>query len=321
MNPDVVAAIGRLRETGVLADPEAAPLLRVARRELVSVHAELQTALYIGVLLATSGVGLFLKENHERLGPAVIASLLGGAALLCLAYVARRAPPFSWQSQASPHVAVDYVLLLGVLLLGADLAYVEAQFRLLGPLWPEHLLLVSLVYLVAAYRFDSRVVLGLALSSFAAWRGVAVSLGTVAGMDRALPAVRWNALACGAAFVAAGALSALRKRKPHFEPTWGTLGLLLVFGGLLSGVFTEADSDWILWTIALAVVSAICIGVAYRLHRTLYLAIGILAAYLGLMRLLAEVIRGSALFFVVAVSSIGVVALLVRLEHRRRAGE
>ena len=170
MNPDVAAAIASLRARRVLSEPQAAPLLRWARGEVVSLHWELRTALYAGVLLATTGVGLFLKDNQERVGPAAIAALLGLCAGICLLYVFRRSPPFSWQATPTPHIAVDYVLLLGVLLLGSGIAYVETQFRWLGPQWPLHLLILSLLYLTFAYRFDSRAVLSLALTSFAAWR-------------------------------------------------------------------------------------------------------------------------------------------------------
>ena len=41
-------------------------------------------------------------------------------------------------------LGADYVLLLGVLLVGADLAYIETQLRLLGPEWAYHLLVVAL---------------------------------------------------------------------------------------------------------------------------------------------------------------------------------
>jgi len=138
LNPDVVDAIERLRERRILSDAQAAPLSRVYRGELVSVEPELRVALYAGVLLLVTGVGLFLKENHERIGPAAIAVILGAAALACLFYAWRRLPPFSWQNVPSPHVGADYVLLLGVLLAAADLAWIESQFRLLGPNWAFH---------------------------------------------------------------------------------------------------------------------------------------------------------------------------------------
>ena len=61
------------------------------------------------------------------------------ASTACLAWVIRSAPPFSWGEVESPSVAFDYVLLLGLLLPASDLAYVEAQFTLLGPRWMHHL--------------------------------------------------------------------------------------------------------------------------------------------------------------------------------------
>ncbi len=268
------------------------------------------------MLAATTGVGLFLKENHERLGPAAIAALLGAAAAGCLFYVARRSPPFSWRRVETPHVAVDYVLLLGVLLLASDLAYVETQFRVLGPRWPYHLLLVSLIFLAAAYRFDSRAVLSLALTSFAAWRGVAVTLPFAAEPGHSLAAVRANALACGVAFVAIGILSARAKRKPHFEPVWTTLGLLLVFGGALSGVFEERGPSWALWEAVLFVLAGLVAAGAYKLRRPLDFAIATIAAYLGLLRILSEVFKERVFLLVVAGSSLAVIALLVR-GHRR----
>src|SRR5436309_11882877 len=136
MNPDVADAIPRLVEAGILP-PDAAPrLLRVARGELLSVHRELRTLLYIGVLLATGGVGLLVQENLDRLGPVTIAAAIGLAAAMALGWVARTAPPFSWRESPSPHLGFDYVLLLGVLLAAADLAYVEVRFTPLGAHWP-----------------------------------------------------------------------------------------------------------------------------------------------------------------------------------------
>src|SRR6185295_10082795 len=123
-----------------------------------------------------SGVGLFLKENQERIGPVAIASLLGAAAIACFLFVLRRSPPFSWNASRESHVASEYLLLLAVLLVGSDLAYIESKFRFLGANWAYHLLVLSVIAFAAAYRFDSRVVLSLGLSSFAAWRGLSTQL-------------------------------------------------------------------------------------------------------------------------------------------------
>jgi len=317
VNPDVVAAIEALRQKGILSDAQATTLLPPARGDLVSIHSELRVALYTGVLLATGGVGLFLKENHERLGPTLLISLIGIAAAICLLYAYRRSPPFSWQPSASPSlVGADYVLLLGLLLLGSDLAYIETQFRWLGSNWPLHLLLVSLLYLAAAYRFDSRIVLSLALSTFAAWRGISAALPFSPRGQAAQ--IRANAIGCGLLFIAVGILSVRLRRKPHFEGVWTTMGLLLFLGGLLSGVFQENGSDWPLWEVPLFLCAGGTMLVAYRLRRPLDFALGVLAAYLGCLRLLAEALNGSTLAFTIALSSLAVLAFLIYAQRRLR---
>ena len=103
MNPELADAIGVLREKAILSNAQAAHLRAVAQGEIVSVRMEIKALLYTGVLLAISGVGLFLKENHDRIGPTAIASILAAAVVACFVYFLRRSPPFSWGASASPH--------------------------------------------------------------------------------------------------------------------------------------------------------------------------------------------------------------------------
>ena len=284
MNPDVVAGIARLRREGTLSSEQAALFNRVARRELVSVRVEIRALLYLGVLLLTSGVGIFVVEHHADIGRWVIAGSIAVASTACLVWVIRSAPPFSWGEVESPSVAFDYVLLLGLLLFASDLAYVEAQFTLLGPRWVHHLLVVASVYVVAAYRWDSRVVLSLGLSTLAAWRGVSVSvmarsLGSDAGD------LRVNAVVLGLLYVIAAVLSVRLDRKAHFEEIFGNAGLLLLFGGLVSGVMLS-DLGWGTWLVALLVLAAVVMWISSRVGRAAYFAQSVLAAYVGLVRLL-----------------------------------
>ena len=322
MQPEVVDAVVALREKGVLGDPPASHFLRVARGDLVSVRLEIRTLLYLGVLLLTTGVGLFLKLNHDRIGPAVIAAGLGLAAAACFVQVFRRAAPFTWGRAADPGVAFDYVLLLGLLLVASDLAYVEVQFRVFGPDWPYHLLVVSLLCLVAAFRWDSAVALGLALTSFAAWRGVAVNVLRGALGPGRPEETRWNAIVCGLLFVSLGVALVRVGKKPHFEEVWVNFGLLLLLGGLLSGVFGD-PSHWGLWLAALAAVSAVDVWRAFRAGKTLYFAEGVTAAYLGSLRLLFEAFRnlhfGSGFALVVAASAAGVLLLIVAAHRRMKS--
>jgi len=320
VNPDVADAIERLGREGVLSEARSSLFGRVARRELVSVRPEIRAALYVGVLLVTSGVGLFLRENHERIGPPAIGIAIALVAAASLAWASSRSAPFTWGEAASAHPAFDYVLLLGALLVAADLAYLEAQLELLGGNWPWHLLVVAVFYLLLAYRFDSKMLLSLALASFAAWRGIAVGLmRTSLGLGD--PArLRIEALACGALFVALGVAAARLQRKAHFEDVYVNAGLLLVFGGLLSGVFGERRDGWGVWLLALLVSAAAAGIAAYRAKRTLPFALAVVAAWLGLQRLVFEGVgaaQGGALLLSAITAG---AALILIVTSRRKMG-
>ena len=307
-----------MREKRILTDVQAVPLLRVARGELVPVRTELKTLLYLGVLVAVAGVGKFLKDYHDRLGPVVIGVALGAAAVACLFYAFRRSPRFSWDETVSPHLAADYVLILGALLVASDLAYLERQFQILGDRWPYHFLVVSVVYLLLAYRFDSRAVLSLALSAFAAWRGVSVA-EAFEGRSGSLAIMRWNALACAALFLAAAWLSVRSRRKPHFETVYATAGLLLLFVGILSGALQDSASGWILWELVLGSVGLAVLALAWNLRRPLDFAIAVAALWVGVLRLTGEVLEREPLFLAAAAWSIAAIVVLVVATRRMRS--
>ena len=313
MNPDVVAAIARLRTDNILSGPQAALLNRVARRHLVSVRLEIRLLLYVGVLLLTSGVGVLVVEHQDAIGPLAIAGSLGLAALACLVWVARKAPPVSWREVESPNVAFDYILLLGLLLFASTLGYVEAHFTVLGPRWAHHLLIVGVIYLLAAYRWDSRMVLGLALTTLAAWRGVSLSPTGSLGMGHAGD-LRGNAIVIGLVYTAFATLAVRLERKPHFEEVFGNAGLVLLLGALVSGVLDS--STWGVWGVALLAVAALVMWISFGLGRSLYFALGVLAAYIGVLRLLFRWSPVSLAFLVAALLGIGALALIFTA-HRR----
>ncbi len=283
MSVEVETAVGRLRREGVLSAGEAALFSRVARGELLSLSPELRVLLYGGVLVAMAGVGLLVKQNFERIGPVAIAGALAGAAAGCLVWVQNNASAFSGGETAPRHFAFEYLLLLGVLLVGADLAYVEAEFTPLGAAWPWHLFVVSIVAGAASVRYDSPIVFSLALLTFAAWRGVSVAM-----LERSFwhaadtaSALRANAIGCGVAFLLLAAALVRLQRKAHFEPVAVHAGWILVLGALASGLGREPVSFGLLLLLAGGGVAVF----AFRRARFSLFALGVLAAYVAVSAL------------------------------------
>jgi len=319
MNPDVAAAVVHLGGEGVLSSPQAAYLGRVARRELVSIRPELRFLLYGGVLAFMAGVGLLVRENLDRIGPVAIAAGLWLAAAAALIWAQRNAPAFTWGKAPSGHLAFDYILLLGVLLTGAALAYTEVQFTPLGPNWGAHLLLMSLFAGGLAVWGDSRMVAGLALSTFAAWRGVSASPLAGAFWSASAGAMRLNAAITGLLFVGLGFALLRSERKAHFEPLAAHLGWLLVLASILSGV-GEGGAEGPSFQLGLLVVGAGLAVFAFRAGRFSLFGIGLVAAYIGLTALVASALPDPFLGFLWFIATGGgvIVALLVA-HHKIKA--
>jgi hypothetical protein len=264
-----------------------------------------------------TGAGLLLHSHYDRIGPVAIAGLIFGASFLCLAWVFRRSGPFSWDEVPSPHIAFDPILLLSIVLFGSALAWVETQFHPLDSGWRHHLLVMAAIAGAAAIRFDSRSVLMLSLTSFTAWRGVDARLtfSTVFGNPAA--AIRWNSILCGVLFLALAWLVAQSSRKAHFESVLSNLGLLLLLGGLLSGTLGH-DAGWLWWELFLVLTGAAAVGLGWKSRRIVWLSLGLVAAYVGLIRVMFLDFDRPLAWLAVSTSSLALVALLVGIRRRMK---
>jgi hypothetical protein len=317
--PEVAEAIPELVRQGILSPERAVGPLREARGELISLRGELRALLYVGVLLVVAGVSLLVKENLDRIGPATIAASLFLAAFACLGWALHRAPRFSWGRAESADWSFDYLLLLGILLLGAALAYLQAKFTPLGSDWSYHLLIMSLTTGAFAVRCDSRLAWSLALSSFAAWRGVAATRVFESSFVSDESPLRINLVLCGLAFVALGLLMHRFGRKAHFEPLTTFLGALAALAGV--GLYAlDGSGAWILWALVFLTLAVVVGLVALRFRRFGLFALGALAAYAALTRLAFLVVREpmlGCLWF--AGSSTGMIVLLFLVQRHFRA--
>ncbi|HYU26926.1 MAG TPA: DUF2157 domain-containing protein [Thermoanaerobaculia bacterium] len=187
------------------------------RREVFSLFGELRAASYLAVALVTTGVGIVIKNNADRIGPMTIVAALLIAAAGCYF--------FSLRHQTRTIVG-DYVLLLGALLVSAAVGYAESQFHLLGPNWSRHLLFLALFHITTAYLTDSRLVLSAGLAALAAWFGADIHAGASFG---------GRALACAATV----AVFRLANRDRAFDATYEHFAANLAFFGALAWAFDD----------------------------------------------------------------------------------
>ncbi len=319
MNPDVVRAIPEMVESGILEDEKALTLLRIARGELLSVHAEIRFLFYLGVLACTAGAGFLISDNYRQIGPLAVALFIGAAAASSFGLAVRKAPPFSWGEVPSPSIAFDYLLLLGVLLGAADLAFIEVQCTNLGAHWPWHLLITAILMAGIAIRYDSRTVFSLALSTFAAWRGVSVSLIEVSLWRFSSEPLRSNAIACGILFIALGHYLLRTHRKPHFEPAAAYLGWLLVlsafvYGGSVRGV------EGAVYIFLLLATSSVLAWHSFRQRRFPLFTVGVVAAFIALLEIVSKCRLGFELAALATCAIAVVMIIFLWKTHRTMRG-
>jgi hypothetical protein len=290
----------------ILGDANTDTLLAQDRREVFSLHPELRILGWGGAMLLATAAGLVLKNNLDRIGPLALAVLLGLTAASCYAFV--------WWRRARAGVIDDYVLLLGALLVSADVAFIESQFHLLGHAWHRHFLILAVLHGVTAYRFRSRIVLSLSVAALTAWLGVREHpFG-----DASDYAIR--------AFVCALLLLAWRSAHVRFDrniaardfaPTFEHFAANLAFAGSIALMF-ESATRVLGCLLALAVAAAV-IGWGIRTKRELFVLYAFLYAVLAVEVLFAHFVTIDVLIFLfVAVSIIVAIVALFAIHARVR---
>ena len=189
-------------------------MLVAARRDVVPVGDELRTLAWLGVMLIATGVGIVVKKHFNEIGPLTIALVIATAAIACYAFAV-------WKQSSMR----DYIVLLGALLISADVGFIESQWHLLGSEWQRHFLLLAVVHAVAAYYFSNRAVLSLSIAALATWFGVEGREIFSSQTDFAL-----RAFTCAAVLIA----WRFANRKPDFASLFEHTATNIAFWGSLT---------------------------------------------------------------------------------------
>jgi hypothetical protein len=288
----------------LLGDATTSTLIARDRREVFSLHPELRILAWGGAMLLAAAAGLVLKNNLERIGPLALSLLMAVAAAACYAFV--------WWRRARAGVVDDYVLMLGALLVSADVAFVESQFHLLGDAWHRHFLILAIVHGVTAYLYRSRIVLSLSIAAAGAWLGVRETpFGNAS--DYAI-----RAFACAALLLTWRSAHQRFEPEPRirdFAPTLEHFAANVAFAGAIALMF-EKDTRVLGCLLALAVAAAVIVW-GVRTKREVFVLYAFLYAVLAVDVLFVELVGGEALpFFFIVLSIIGAIVALIAIRAR-----
>ncbi len=295
----VAREIIELRDSGAITSEQAVPLIARERREVVSIYAELRFLTWAGVMLIVTGVGVLVKHHLDQIGPLVIALAIGLGAAGCYAWA-------TYKRKGRASLVDDYVLLLGALLLSADVGYIESSWHLLGANWKEHLLVLAVIHGITAYAFDSRLVLSVSLTSLAAYLGVQRDLGNIWGSstDTAL-----RAFACAAIVLAWRLIDAKFRKQKTFSPLFDHYAANLAFWGSL---ILSADKELRLVGCAIALALAAASAVyGVKTRGEMFLIYACIYGVIALDIAVVDVAPDLAALFIMMSSIVAVVSLFI----------
>ncbi|WP_291913820.1 DUF2157 domain-containing protein [Chitinophaga sp. CB10] len=279
----------KMQQDGHLSQASAEKLRNAAATKLFSLHWELKTILYLGVLLLSGGLGILVYKNIDTIGHQVILAAIAAGCAGCFYYCYKHRNPFSWQKVAAPTPFFDYILLLGCLLFITFITYLQGAYAVFANHYGTVAFIPLVVLWFSAYYFDHIGILSLAITNLAAWLGVNVSpYGITEDIFLKDGRLINTGAFLGIALCVADYLSHHFNKKAHFGFTYRNFGTHIIFISCLAGMFSSGiglsiseGNQYFLWFTILVVGAWWFLKDAFKHNSFYFLLIVSLYSYLG----------------------------------------
>ncbi|WP_020595669.1 DUF2157 domain-containing protein [Spirosoma panaciterrae] len=270
-----------LNKQGILPADQQVKIAAIEREKPFSVHWELRSMLYIGILLLSSGLGLLVYDNFDQIGHGALLVAIASACFGSFFFAWRYRPDWTLRETKSRSTFGDYALILACLLFLTLEGYAQYAYNVFGERYGLVTLLPALLFLPIAYRFDHRGILGMALTALISWVGVTVRplelYFKTNFFDRTTV---FSAIGLSLVLIAV-ALGLQRKQiKAHFTYTYLTMAGNLLMVALLGGLF-NFDELRIGFTVGLAAACVVLDRFARQEQSFLFLLMSVVYGYIG----------------------------------------
>jgi hypothetical protein len=278
-----------------------------------SLHWELTTMLYLGVLMLNLGLGILIYENIDTIGHAVLIGLIGLLSAGCFYYAFSKRNPFLRREVSSPTPYFDYILLLGCLTFLIMEGYWQFQYQIFGSQYGLATFIPMVLFFGLAYFFDHKGVLSLAITALAAWVGISITPMTLLqNNDFDSPRIIYTGVMLGVALIVAAYMTEKQGLKAHFSSTYHHFSVHVFMISALSGLIILRETFLFLPLIAAG--AAYFIWYARQSDSLFFLTAGIVYAYIGFSYLFVNFISAEVpvlIFYYFLFSCIGVIYFLI----------
>lgn len=256
--------------------------IQLQDQQPVSVHWDLRTLLYLGIVLLTTALGILVYKNIDTIGHDVIIIIIAILCTGCFWYSYKIASGYSNKKITSSNTWFDYILLMGCLLLLTFVGYLQFEYEVFGNRWGLATFVPMILLFIAAYYFDHLGVLSLAIVNLAAWIGISVTpLQVLRENDFGNAHLIYSGIVLGTLLVSVSFLSVSKNIKTHFYFTYKNFGCHILLVSLLAAMF-YFENYYLLLFLPLCIASFLFFKNALKENSFYFLVITILYAYIGL---------------------------------------
>ena len=306
--------LNELVNKGLLQKEQGEIIKDILTKRVISVYYELRLALYVGVLLFTTGIGILIYNNIGELGHLITIITLGVLTLSCFGYSFYKAVPYSNSKTLVPIPYYDYVVLMGCLLFISDLGYIQFQYNLFYENLEWVTLSTAIVFFILAYRFDHLGVLSLGITALASFFGITVSPQHWYSSDFFSNTNLHNTgLVFGTVLTLLVLALDKKKIKEHFTFTYINFTSVIFLTSALAGIFINTDS-YFGYLLDLYVGCVFAIYFANSRKSFLFLLYAFVFGYIGTTFFLVDTIlkESELLFYYFIVSCGGFIYFIIR---------
>jgi len=315
-----------LHARGLISGDSLQKIAAVEKARLFSLHWELKTLLYLGVLLLSGGLGILVYKNIDSIGHQAVVTFIALVCAGCYYYCIRNKAPFSPGKLQPPNAFFDYVLLLGCLSFITFIGYLQFQYGVFGDAYGLATFIPMVVLFCSAYFFDHLGILSLAITNLAAWMGIVVTpLHILKANDFDNARLIYTGLALGGFLVLAGLASEKRDFKKHFAFTYTHFAVHILFISGLAGLF-HFDGAYLAWFVLVAGLALYFYRRALKMPSFYFLLLVVIYTYIALSYTVVQLIYKisvhggeGALYIMILyfiISAIAVVRLLIHLNRK-----
>lgn len=241
-------ATEEIKKAGILSEEQSETISHFEKNKPLSIHWELRVILYLGVTLLSTGLGILVYKNIDTIGHISIIAAIAIACVGCFLYCFKNRLPYTHTEVKYASPFFDYILLLGCLLFGIFVGYLQYQYEIFGTRYGLATAVPTLLYITCAYLFDHKGVLSLGIMGICAWAGISVTPFEVLDYNWDGEELYYTGMVLGVALGAFAWLSETKKIKGHFGFTINNFAATVFFVSCLSALFIES----MIWFLGIA---------------------------------------------------------------------